>query len=772
MSPTTALESPYPGLRPFDQSESHLFFGRDEQTNEILRRLGAHRFVAVVGTSGCGKSSLVKAGVLPALHAGRLAPQGSQWLIATMRPGNQPIRNLAEALSQAGAVAPVESLSNIGEIDLTEAVLRRSSLGLVQSTQDALRHRESHDQFSLLVLVDQFEELFRYDRETSGGEATAFVQLLLEAGRDAGVPVHVAITMRSDFFGDCAQFSGLPEQINECQYLVPRMNRLERRAAITGPAEVFGAEISHRLLNRLINDVGDDPDQLPVLQHALSMTWRNWAGTESGLIDLEHYEAIGGLQHALSMHADEAFAELKSVGPDAQRQAGVLFKCITEKGPDNRGIRRPLQLERIAKIAEVDWTEMAKVVEVFRRPDRSFLMPSSERELQPNSPIDISHESLMRKWDRLKAWVEIEATHAQLFVRFSETVRLFDNNYSLAVLSRGELSTALRWQSEQRPNRAWASLYGDDFNSVMQLIDWSEYSYRREDEKRLRLQEETIRAARRFARHSLCAAVLLLLLLASVGWLTVRISKEKATVITEQEKAQVLFEEQRTILAQNNQLLQHSREEEGKAWLERAVSYQQTDPFAAAIMAGRAIGFAQFGREKLDPEIHQTFLLENADFLSNQAARVRQAHELVESRMLPRQIWQSPISLRNKATNIVVFSPDGRHIAAGESGGKLRMWDVRDGIQAFELRGHRDSIKSVGFSPDGRTIASGGRDGTLRVWSVQKQSEIVSLEAHLHGVNAVAFSANGRRIISAGQDATLKLWGRRESVARYSPTRA
>ena len=142
--------------------------------------------------------------------------------------------------------------------------------------------------------------------------ATAFVNLLLEAKEQTTYPIYVVLTMRSDFLGDCAQFPGLAEAINAGQYLVPRMTRDERRAAISGPVGVGGAEISPVLLTRLVNDVGDNPDQLSILQHALNRTWARWQheGGGKGPLDLPHYEAIGTMAHALDQHAERAYAEL------------------------------------------------------------------------------------------------------------------------------------------------------------------------------------------------------------------------------------------------------------------------------------------------------------------------------------------------------------------------------------------------------------------------------------------------------------------------------
>ena len=204
--------NPFPGLRAFSAAESHLFFGRETATDELLRKLRTNRFIAVVGTSGSGKSSLVLAGMLPDLHGGFMASAGSSWRVAVLRPGDAPIHALAAALA-APSVFGANDESDDMRPAITETVLRRGALGLVEATRQArLPAREN-----LLVLVDQFEELFRF-KQSGGGqgaanEAAAFVKLLLEAVRQDELPIYVVLTMRSEYLGDCTQFRDLPEAI-------------------------------------------------------------------------------------------------------------------------------------------------------------------------------------------------------------------------------------------------------------------------------------------------------------------------------------------------------------------------------------------------------------------------------------------------------------------------------------------------------------------------------------------------------------------------------
>src|SRR5947199_4935011 len=281
--------------------------------------------------------------------------------------------NLAHALSRDDVIGSPDIDDDV-QAAIIETTLRRSTLGLV----DAVRQARLPSFENVLVVVDQFEELFRFRSMRSDGgtedDAAAFVKLLLDAPLQRDLSLYVFLTMRSDFLGYCSQFWGLPEAINEGQYLIPRMTRDERRSAMTGPAGVGDAEISPPLVNRLLNDAGDNPDQLPILQHALMRTWDHWTEhrRDGEAVGLEDYEAVGTLTHALSRHADEAFGEL----PDERSRhvAACMFKALTERGADNRETRRPTRLSEICAITEASEEEVKSVVEVFRREGRSFLM--------------------------------------------------------------------------------------------------------------------------------------------------------------------------------------------------------------------------------------------------------------------------------------------------------------------------------------------------------------------------------------------------------------
>ncbi|MFN0051815.1 MAG: AAA family ATPase [Planctomycetales bacterium] len=503
--------TPYPGLRPFRRDEADIFFGRDEQVDQLLTRLEQRRFLAVVGVSGCGKSSLVRAGMLSALERGFLSAAGPRWQVAEMRPGNHPLSNLAQALLASGRLGG-DWRDRPDARSFLLAALRRGPLGLVE----LLRESPDSPPANLLLLVDQFEEIFRFHRHGDPNEATAFVDLLLASAEQTSLPVYVTITMRSDFLGDCSIFTGLPEAINAGEFLIPRLTRAQCRAAIVGPAAAFGATVDEALVTRILNDTGTDPDQLPLIQHALMRMWnRGSAGAEGGQgsegrrLTVEDYESVGGLREALSNHADELYAGLDS---RQQRIAEVLMRSLSERGSDQRDTRRPVPLRTVAAVAREIPESVARVVEVFRQTDCSFLTPPVGVPIEAETILDIGHESLIRQWKRMSDWVQAEADSASIYRRLTETAQLWKTGQA-ALWTTPDLENALSWRLREEPNAPWAQRYGGHFEESMAFLDASlaardlrlgEEAARRERELKLladKAQAEKLRADEADARR-------------------------------------------------------------------------------------------------------------------------------------------------------------------------------------------------------------------------------------------------------------------------------
>ncbi|MGH8544567.1 MAG: hypothetical protein ACREX3_13255, partial [Gammaproteobacteria bacterium] len=511
------IDSPYPGLRPFQRDEAHLFFGREEQTDELLRRLQQTRFLAVVGPSGCGKSSLVRAGMIAALETGLMVGAGSRWEFAIMRPGSHPIRRLATALIEKTSLSPRGTMETADALGFLTASLRRGPLGLVEALQITPLPPETN----LLVLVDQFEEIFRFRREGGGDEADAFVSLLLETARQREVPVYTVITMRSDFFGDCAVFAGLPEAINESQYLTPRLSREQRETAIVGPARVYAGDVEPMLVNRLLNEMGSDPDQLPVMQHLLMRMWtyreasatsaaeEPGAETTPRVLTLHDYERVGGLRHALSNHADEAYGSLTE---KQNKIAELMFRRLSERGEDQRDIRRPTRAGEIASLCDAAVADVVAVVDVFRAPGVSFLMPAWPEPIDSTNVLDISHESLIRQWDRLKEWAREEGQSAETYRFLEQTARRWRDGKA-ALWGTPNLELALDWQARERPNAVWAQRYGGDFSAALEFLQASEHA---RVEREAQEESQRYRQVRRL-RHATAALAIALVGLASGG---------------------------------------------------------------------------------------------------------------------------------------------------------------------------------------------------------------------------------------------------------------
>ncbi len=404
---TLSSARPFPGLRPFEEVDSDWFFGRSGEINELLKRLRRVRFTAIVGPSGCGKSSVIRAGVLPALRDGYLE---SSWSIATFRPGEQPLDNLASSVSAAISA----------DFQEVRKQLDSGPMGLIK----AIQSRQLPSGNNLLVLVDQFEELFQFAQrhgDQSQEEVKAFLKLLLAAASSNDVPFYLVLTMRMEWLSECSTYVGLAEAINEGIYLVPQMSRRQFQQVILDPIETANAMITTTLLDRMLNDLGGRSDQLPVLQHALMRLWERKRPGEP--IDIADYEAVGTCSNCLSNHAEEVFAELSV---QQKKVAELLFRSITQVYK-NRKIRRPRPFRELADLPGMNALELKAVIEAFRQPGRSFLF-TSEGPLGPDSVIDISHEALMRQWTRLKSWVEEEAELEARLGRLREDAAEWDRN--------------------------------------------------------------------------------------------------------------------------------------------------------------------------------------------------------------------------------------------------------------------------------------------------------------------------------------------------------
>jgi energy-coupling factor transporter ATP-binding protein EcfA2 len=656
--------APYPGLRPFRREEADIFFGRDEQVDHLLAKLEQNHFLGVVGPSGAGKSSLVRAGLLSALEGGFLARAGVSWHVVEMRPGSHPLRTLAETLLESGLLGEHWDDHPQGVPFLT-ALLQRGPLSLI----NLLRERQLPPSANVLLVIDQFEEIFRFHDYGDPNEAIAFVSLLLATATQVGTPVFVVLTMRSDYLGDCAVFQGLPEALNDSQFLTPRLTREQCEAAMQGPAAVFDARVEPGLVNRILNDMGTDPDQLPLMQHALMRVWtlanksHEQAGTSITLVGgtvpsekaskprdlqltLRHYEAVGGLAQGLSRHADEVFDALT---PEDRHVAEVLFRGLSERSQGQRDTRRPVVLKAIANIAEVSCEQVARIVEAFRHPDCSFLTPHAGIPLADDSLLDVSHESLIRQWERMATWVEKEHQSATMYRRLDQTARLWWQGQA-GLWGDPDLGHALEWQTREKPNAEWANRYGGDFDQAMKFLRLSQEEHQRRQEEML--ENERLRRRVHKLKLGLGVGGIVLLIISMLMFWTNYQRKE-----AEQARDDAKSAETRAAIEADN-----ARDQQKAAERQQRIATAQRLAVEANVVRDR----------------------------------------------------QPQLSLLLAIAGLRATRPDGQHELSAEQA-------LRDALAVdpgYRLRGHQGPIESLTMSFDGRWLVTTSLDGTARLWSL------------------------------------------------------
>ncbi len=743
-----ATRCPYPGLRPFQPDEADLFFGRDEQIRELRRRLDHMRFLAVVGESGCGKSSLILAGLIPEIEAGFLSSAGSSWTVATFRPGSTPLTNMAATLLTSGALSRASEIEG-EDVALIGAALRRGPLGLIELFQ---ARRDPADE-NLLIVVDQFEELFRFRRleEMEEGadtpvdreEATAFVALLLRTVKEKDVPIYVVLTMRSDFLGDCAFFANLPEALNEGQFLTPRLSFDQRRESIEAPARVEEGEVAPDLTLRLLNDMGTGPDQLPLMQHALMRVWSMARARDPSTpptLTLKDYLDGGGLEQALSKHADAAFDKLT----DRQKAiAERLFRALSGGNTGRRDTRRPTKLGMIADVAGVTPEAVAEVVEFFRGGDLNLLSPA-RGPLVRDSTIDISHESLIRQWTRLKDWVKSEATSADTYRLLAQTAARWSERGGGDLWTGHNLDSVIAWQEKERPNEVWASRYGGGFAHALRFIEASQEKRRQDQlEKELAARRELLSRWR--GRLAIGAGIGFAIAMGLAFWAFAErgIAKKNlhAAIIAEENAAKA----EETARHEARRANENAEDAEAK----RALAERQTDFANSLILASKA--------QNLSTGFPVLSILLTSEAL-NTAQRENQVNveaENVLRRTLSRIGGFALIEDRGRinVVNSMAFSPDGRTIASGYAGyeadGGIVLWDVaaRKRLVDDPLHMKEGPVTGVAFSPDARTIAA-GYPGGLMLWDVAARQRLaeVPLPVKEGPVTGVAFSPDAKTI--------------------------
>jgi hypothetical protein len=752
-------DNPFPGLRAFGIEESHLFFGREGQSEIILEYLAKNHFAAVTGASGSGKSSLIYCGLVPILFGGFVAGAGSDWRIIATRPGNQPVRNLAEALTDSEIQINPKEKEHAGVTrNLVYALLRRNSFGLV----DAISQMGLNKGENLLLIIDQFEELFRFkesrdDRITTINETEAFIKLLVNAVRQRKLPIYIVLTMRSDFVGECSQFQDLTALINDSNFLVPQMTREDFSSAILGPIAVAGAEMDSQLYQEILNSITEGSDQLPVLQHAMMRTWEFWKKyNEPGTpIRLRDYEAAGKMGNALSMHANEAYEVLSEEG---KRICKSMFKTLTEKSTDNKGIRHPATIREIGEVAQAAVHDVVEVVNVFRSRGRSFVTPAESFELIEYTVIDISHESLMRVWDRLKGWVEEETNSVQMYMRLSEAASLYQLGKT-SLWRPPDLQLALNWKRTQQPSLAWAKKYNPAFEKVMVFLDASEKKFLQEEQNKIKLQRRTLNRTRRFATFMGVATVLLIIAVAIAYNLRAEANRQREIA----ESYASIMEQQKNVAVEEKDLkeLERLRAMIEKDSAEKAQMAALLRLNEVQVEAKEEVGLAQQQSFELQKTTQQAQReRELAQMTAQQAnedkSRAEEATTVeMRKRMLTTAQTMSIKAMQTEDKTLQGLLAYQAYKFNIQYSGTENQPDVYKGLYSVfvnnrgkdfnSLKGHDGSVKSIAFLGSRNVFFSSGADGNIYRWDLDQASPKPQVIIHNNFSNrSLAVSSNGR----------------------------
>ncbi len=498
---TSKSRNPFVGIRPLKVTEKHLFFGRDKHVNLVVEKLLANRFVVISGGSGIGKSSLVNCGIIPRVEA-----EGS-WKKIYSEITDSPIENLYnDVLSVSGKTPGKENAFN-------EKSFKRSEL-ITLLKED---YKESKSRY--LFFIDQLDQLV-LNRVSKNKEAfekmiSTYISLLVDLLKEAEIPVYIIMTVRSDYMGEFSNFAEFAELINSSNYLLPQMSDDDLYEAIKGPLEYAGVDWDSKLPDRIINDLSGKPDKLPLMQHALLRTFNAWkeSGPPGGPMTVKLYEEIGTAANALEKHAEEAYNELDRKNKQVCER---IFKNITAKTPDNRFVKLHTKIGELAQIAQVDDYQVIKIINVFNRKSRAFLNPPEDTLLTEDTYISLSHEALIRNWDRLKKWVNEEAESIKIYKKLAESAFQFQLGKA-ELWSPPELDQAIEWRDKNSPNVTWARRHNPAFERTMVFLNLSENEYHQEKENKERTERLRKKWTRIMAIAGAAAALIILLVVIFSG---------------------------------------------------------------------------------------------------------------------------------------------------------------------------------------------------------------------------------------------------------------
>ena len=731
---------PFKGMQAFDETDADRFFGRDGLIATLADRLCNGCFLAVVGASGSGKSSLVRAGLIPTLQRGSTLAhetpplaRSPTWLVHVITPTAHPLEALALSLMR-DAESPSATANLINDLARDERILHIVACKLLaQATAAAIPGNGHPSAIRLLLIVDQFEELFTLCR--SEAERTAFVDTLLFAvAPETDGPLTVVITLRADFYGHCAHYANLREVLTHRQIYIGPMSWEDLARAIEEPARRGGWTIEPGLVGTILRDVGEEPGGLPLLSHALLETWHRRQGS---LLTLDGYAAAGGVQGGIARTAESVYQTLSAIEQEIARR---IFLRLTELGEGTQDVRRRAAVsELISRSADGPVVEAVLQMLVGAR-----LITMAE------GTVEVAHEALIREWPTLREWLLQDREGLRLQRHLTETA----SQWELLDREPGELYRGARLvlAGEQ------AAAHPDELSALeWEFLEASEEHARREEAEReaqrqreraaeRRHAEEQARVVRQLRRRAIYLAGALGLALVAAG---------VAGIFARRAQASFVASERVRLAAQAHNALDRNESGDLPALLAlQALRLGYTAEADAALMRALERGFTR------QHFVGHTGPVRGGVAFSPDGQLVLTGSWDTTARLWGRESGQEvrQFSGHSDGVSSVAFSPDGLYVLTGSLDRTARLWETQSGQEVRRFTGHTDAVQSVAFSPDGQYILTGTTDTTARLWDAKSGQEVRRFTGHSAEVSSVAFSPDGRYVVTASRDRTARLW--------------